>query len=211
MNIDPPLEAEVRKAAEQLSYRDFIVVALIVNRTELFPDNWIYVHDPEVKVGRIENFNNWTREMVSKPGVTCLEFEYFCSKGDTFWKKSDEEILMVAKLEMEKLGVANASEVLDGCVVRVEKAYPVYDAQYRKSVDVIRSALSEIENLQVVGRNGMHKYNNQDHSMFTGILAARNLAGEKHDVWRVNTDAEYHEEQGNESGRQMPQAVSGES
>ncbi|HLP77550.1 MAG TPA: NAD(P)/FAD-dependent oxidoreductase, partial [Candidatus Paceibacterota bacterium] len=208
--MEPALEVEVRAAARKLLYRDFILVALIVNRTELFPDNWIYVHDPEVKVGRIENFNNWTREMVPRPGVTCLEFEYFCSREDEFWKRSDEEILSVAKAELEKLGLAKASEVLDGCVVRIEKAYPVYDSEYRNNVEIIRTALGRFENLQVIGRNGMHKYNNQDHSMLTGILAAQNVSGEQHDVWQVNTDAEYHEEHRGESGRQMPRILSPE-
>lgn len=207
--MEPPLQSQVRTAAGRLSYRDFILVAMIVNRTELFPDNWIYVHDPEVKVGRIQNYNNWTSEMAGRPGVTCLEFEYFCSQNDGFWKKSDEEILVVAKDELEKLGLARASEVSDGCVVRAEKAYPVYDFEYRENVEIIRNGLEEIENLQVIGRNGMHKYNNQDHSMFTGILAARNVNGGKHDVWHVNTDAEYHEEHNEQTGRRMPQRLSG--
>lgn len=201
LGMEAAFEPEIRAAAERLSYRDFILVAMIVSRTELFPDNWIYVHDPGVKVGRIDNFNNWTREMADRPGVTCLEFEYFCSQNDAFWGKTDEEIFFLAKQELEKLGLAKASEVLDGCVVRVEKAYPVYDAEYRRNVNIIRGALARIENLQNIGRNGMHKYNNQDHSMFTGILAAGNLSGNKHDVWRVNTDAEYQEEYDQKGGR----------
>ncbi len=195
LSFDPPLEPFVQSAAKDLAYRDFILVALVVNREGLFPDNWIYVHDPTVKVARIENFDNWTPEMVRHPGVSCLEMEYFCSRGDALWRLSDLELLAVAGRELEQLRLARAGEIVDGCVVRVEKAYPVYDGDYRNNVDVIRQALGRFENLQMVGRNGMHKYNNQDHSMLAGILAARNVEGGRHDVWRVNTDAEYQEEQ----------------
>jgi protoporphyrinogen oxidase len=177
-NISPPLDKSVREAAARLSYRDFILVALVVARDNLFPDNWIYIHDPNVKVGRIENYNNWTKEMSPKPGVTCLELEYFCDRNDSLWWKSDADLVALAKHELEQLGLAKASEVLDGCVVRVEKAYPVYDSNYRQNVNIIRKALEPIANLQMVGRNGMHKYNNQDHSMMTGILAARRLSGD---------------------------------
>ena len=204
LNMDPPLQPDVQAAARKLSYRDFMLAALIVNRTDLFPDNWIYVHDPMVKVGRIDNYNNWTREMISQPDVTCLELEYFCNKNDGFWKMSDDEVLAFAKYELQKLGLANGAEVLDGCVARVEKAYPVYDDSYQDNVNIIRSSLARFKNLQLIGRNGMHKYNNQDHSMLTGILAARTLEGENHDVWHVNSEAEYHEEQTGETGRQMP-------
>jgi protoporphyrinogen oxidase len=194
LNIEPPLEDTVRLAARQLAYRDFIVVALIVNRTDLFPDNWIYVHDPAVKVGRIENYNNWSKEMAAAGNITCIEMEYFCSRCDSLWQRSDGELIELAGQELEQLGLAKAAEVLDGCVVRVEKAYPVYNESYHENVAVIRQAMAGITNLQTVGRNGMHKYNNQDHSMLTGMLAAKNLMGGRHDVWRVNTDAEYQEE-----------------
>jgi protoporphyrinogen oxidase len=207
MSFQPEISSEVRKAAEKLLYRDFIVVALIVNRSDLFPDNWIYIHDPGVRVGRIENFNNWTRDMAGQPDLTCLEMEYFCSQNDSLWKMDDANILELAKRELKQLRLAEPEEILDGCVVRVEKAYPVYDSEHKQNVNVIRSALARFENFQVIGRNGMHKYNNQDHSMLTGILAARNVGGGSHDVWSVNTDAEYQEEQSNEGGRQMPQAI----
>lgn len=207
LNMDPPLAADVQAAAKQLLYRDFILVALIVGRTNLFPDNWIYVHDPAVKVGRIENYNNWTVEMAPQPNMTCLEMEYFCTKNDGVWQMNHAEIIDLAKRELEHLGLAKAAEVTDGCVVRVEKAYPVYDADYRHNVDIIRQALSQLENLQVVGRNGMHKYNNQDHSMLTGILAARNLDGEQNNVWQVNGDAEYLEEITEDKGRQVPRPI----
>jgi protoporphyrinogen oxidase len=203
MAVDAPLSSAAQQAAQQLAYRDFIVVAVIVNRKNLFPDNWIYVHDPSVKVGRIENYNNWGEGMINTPDVSCLELEYFCSRGDVLWEMSDDELLSLAKRELEQLGLAKASEVNDGCVVRVEKAYPVYDASYQANVTVIRGALSGLKNLQTIGRNGMHKYNNQDHSMLTGILAARNLSGAVHDVWQVNTDAEYHEAE-SASARKIP-------
>ena len=174
------------------------MVLLIVKRTEMFPDNWIYVHSPEVKVGRIQNFNNWGNGMVTEPGVTSLELEYFCNEGDELWCLNDVDMIALAKQEIQHLGLAAAAEILDGCVVRTEKAYPVYDANYRQNVSLIRQELVKLENLQVAGRNGMHKYNNQDHSMLTGKMAADNVnANNRHyDVWRVNTDAEYLEEEG---------------
>jgi protoporphyrinogen oxidase len=210
LNMSPPLEPDVQTAARRLAYRDFMLVALIVNHSNLFPDNWIYVHDPTVKVGRIENYNNWTHEMAARPDATCLEMEYFCAKNDALWRMNDAEVIELAKRELEQLGLAKTGEVIDGCVVRVEKAYPVYDAKYRQNVDIIRQALARFENLQVVGRNGMHKYNNQDHSMLTGILAARNLDGEKNNVWRVNGDAEYLEEMTEARGRKVPMPVANE-
>lgn len=209
-SMETPLDTAAQEAAKKLSYRDFILVAVIVDRANLFPDNWIYIHDPTVKVGRIENYNNWSLGMVPELNATCLEMEYFCFQGDTLWRMSDAGLLELAKQELEQLGLAKATEIRDGCVVRVEKAYPVYDARYQDNVDVIRRTLAHIKNLQVVGRNGMHKYNNQDHSMLTGMLAARNLADEHHDVWRVNTDAKYQEEGGGPkaAGRDMPQPIS---
>lgn len=205
--MEPPLAPEVVTAARQLTYRDFLLVVLIVKRIDLFPDNWIYVHDPAVKVGRIENYNNWTREMAPQADASCLELEYFCHQHDGLWQMTDQELIKLASRELEYLGLAPATEVVDGCVVRVEKAYPVYDTDYQQQVQVIRQALGAISNLQTVGRNGLHKYNNQDHSMLTGILAARNLSGEQHDVWRVNGDAEYLEDGHHETGRQVPRPL----
>ncbi|HEX4264372.1 MAG TPA: NAD(P)/FAD-dependent oxidoreductase [Verrucomicrobiae bacterium] len=208
LNVEPPLPTEAREAARQLQYRDFILVAIIVDRPDLFPDTWIYVHDSSVKVGRIQNYNNWGGEMTARPGASCLELEYFCNKHDGLWDTDDAGILQLAKRELEQLGLAKAAEVVDGCVVRVEKAYPVYDAHYRNNVDTIRKALAPLENLQAVGRNGMHKYNNQDHSILTGLLAARNLSGDRNNVWQVNGDAEYQEEITEEKGRQVPLPLS---
>ena len=211
MAFDPPLAPEVISAAGRLAYRDFITVALVVEGENPFPDNWIYIHEPDVKLGRIQNFLNWSEAMVGKPGMTCLGLEYFCFAGDGLWNSSDDALIELGKRELEKLGLAKIAQIKDGAVVRIEKAYPVYDPGYQGAVDTIRVALSSFPNLQPVGRNGMHKYNNQDHSMMTAILAVRNLKGERFNLWNVNTDAEYHEE-GSEgedkSGRLTPKEIS---
>jgi protoporphyrinogen oxidase len=210
--IDPPLPPPVRAAAERLTYRDFLTVALVIRRTKLFPDNWIYVHDPAVRLGRIQNFNNWSPEMVPDPSTTCLGLEYFCFEGDALWTMPDDELIELGKTELEKLGLVRREDVAEGCVVRMEKAYPVYGPGYQNDVNIVREALGHFVNLQPVGRNGMHKYNNQDHSMMTAMLAARNIEGERFDLWRVNTDAEYHEEGEvveDRAGRTMPQQVAG--
>ena len=192
--LSPPPPAEVSEAADNLHYRDFIIVALVVNRPEVFPDNWIYVHDPEVRLGRIQNFKNWSPDMVPDPSKTCLGLEYFCFEGDGLWTMPDAEMVALAKKELAALGLAAPSEVEDGVVVRVPKAYPVYDSGYKHSLSVVRSFLGGLGNLQLVGRNGMHKYNNQDHSMLTAMLAVENILGARHDLWEVNAEQEYHEE-----------------
>jgi protoporphyrinogen oxidase len=201
-------------AAESLSYRDFITVALIVRSADLFPDNWIYVHDPTVKVGRIQNFRSWSPEMVPDERLSCLGLEYFCFEGDGLWSSSDAELIALAKREIAHIGLIREDQVIDGCVVRQEKAYPVYDAYYRRNIETIRQELEgTYPTLHLVGRNGMHKYNNQDHAMMTAMLATRNiLAGRKiYDVWSVNEDAQYHESgtwsEGLSSGRMVPQRV----
>jgi protoporphyrinogen oxidase len=188
--------AVTREAAEGLRYRDFLVVALILKKENLFPDNWIYVHTPGVKVGRIQNFNNWSAAMVPDEGHTCLGLEYFCFEGDGLWASSDTDLQALAARELESLGLAKAADVVDGTVVRMPKAYPIYDAEYRGHLDRVRAFIDRIPNLHTVGRNGMHKYNNQDHSMYTAMLTLENMLGQaQHDVWAVNTDFEYHEEQ----------------
>ena len=192
--LEPAAPKDVLNAADDLKYRDFITVALIINKRDLFPDNWIYIHDPEVKVGRIQNYKNWSPHMVPDQEKTCLGLEYFCFEGDSMWTMSDKELIDLAKMELDILGLAESSDVEEGIVVRMPKAYPIYDSSYRKSLEIIRLFVGNIENLQLVGRNGMHRYNNQDHSMLTAMLAARNIAGEKHDLWSVNVDQEYHEE-----------------
>jgi len=190
-----PLPASLPRAAS-LRYRDFLTVALFVRSPDLFPDNWIYVHDPRVKVGRIQNFRSWSPEMVPDPTIACVGLEYFCFEGDGLWASSDEELIRLAADEMAALGLCRADQVEGGAVVRQEKAYPVYDGAYRDVVDAVRTELEErYPTLHLVGRNGMHRYNNQDHAMMTAMLTVRNIqAGKRvHDVWSVNEDAEYHE------------------
>lgn len=186
----------IQEAAEGLRYRDFLVVALVLKNENLFPDNWIYVHTPGVRVGRIQNFNNWSAAMVPDAGHTCLGLEYFCFEGDGLWTSTDDELLALATRELGELNFIKNIQVVDGTVVRMRKAYPIYDADYRRHLDRVRSMIDRVPNLHTVGRNGMHKYNNQDHSMYTAMLSLDNMLGlAQHDVWAVNTDFEYHEEQ----------------
>ncbi len=192
--LEPAAPSEVSSAALGLAYRDFISVILIVDQPDLFPDNWIYVHSPEVKVGRVQNFKNWSPDMVPDPGKTSLGLEYFCTEGDDLWRMTETELIELGKREMEQIGLLKAAEVVDGAVVRQRKAYPVYNGTYAQYLATIKAYLASFGNLQTVGRNGLHKYNNQDHSMLTAMLAVRNLLGEQHDVWSVNTDRSYHEE-----------------
>ena len=192
--MDPQPPAEVVEAAEGLRYRDFLTVALIIDQKDLFPDNWIYIHAPEVKVGRIQNFGNWSQAMLGDPTKSCLGLEYFCFEGDGLWESSDEDLIALGTKEIDQLGLADGSLVRDGTVVRMPKAYPIYDEVYRQHLDVIRGFIDPLSNLHPVGRNGMHKYNNQDHSMLTAMMSLWNMQGASHDVWAVNTDYEYHEE-----------------
>ena len=167
----------------------------MLKREHLFPDNWIYIHSPGVKVGRIQNFNNWSKAMVPEPGMTCLGLEYFCFEGDDTWAKADATLIAEGAKDLERLGLASASDVVDGTVIRMPKAYPVYDAAYRSHLETVRGFIDPIPNLHTVGRNGMHKYNNQDHSMLTAMMAVWNMEGACHDIWAVNSDFDYHEEQ----------------
>jgi protoporphyrinogen oxidase len=201
--------------ARELRYRDFLTVALMVKKPDLFPDNWIYIHDPAVKVGRVQNFRSWSPEMVPE-GMSCLGLEYFCFEGDELWNAADTELIALAKDEIARIGLIDAADVVDACVVRQAKAYPVYDDSYRDNMAMVRLDLEmSYPTLHLVGRNGMHKYNNQDHAMMTAMLTARNiLAGERlYDVWDVNEDAEYHEAGGSgvrealRSERLVPQRV----
>jgi protoporphyrinogen oxidase len=207
--FDPPLSQAAVEAAKKLRYRDFLTVALVVEGENPFPDNWIYIHEPNVKLGRIQNFKNWSEAMIGRPGTTCLGLEYFCFEGDGLWSSPDTELIELGKRELGQLGLLKAGRVTGGSVVRVEKAYPVYDPGYQANVDIIRIELGRFGNLSVVGRNGMHKYNNQDHSMMTAMLAVKNLEGEKFNLWNVNGDAEYHEEGkvDDKTGRQVPEQV----
>ena len=193
--LDPPPPPHVLQAANQLAYRDFLTVCLIIKKKELFPDNWIYIHDPSVQVGRIQNFKNWSSDMVPDQTMTSLGLEYFCNEGDEIWNMPDEALVALGKREIAKIGLAQAEDVVDGVVFRVEKTYPVYDSDYVASLETIKAYLATLENLQTIGRNGLHRYNNQDHAMLTGMLAVRNLLyGEKNNLWQVNAEQEYHEE-----------------
>ncbi|MFN8036694.1 MAG: NAD(P)/FAD-dependent oxidoreductase [Acidimicrobiia bacterium] len=192
--MDPPPPDDVLAAARALGYRDFMTVALVVPEAAGFPDNWIYIHDPTVEVGRIQNFGSWSPYLV-KDGCTCLGLEFFVFEGDEMWTKPDAELIEQAKRELETLGLVAGDKVEGGYVVRIPKAYPMYDAHYRANVATMRAWLDEhAPNVFPVGRNGMHKYNNQDHSMYTAMLVVENIFGASHDVWSVNVEAEYHEE-----------------
>jgi protoporphyrinogen oxidase len=182
--------------ARELKYRDFLTVVLIGQSSLDLPDNWIYIHDPKVKVGRVQNFRSWSPDMIPDATSTCLGLEYFCFEGDGLWTSADEELIALAMNEIGRIGLMNPGDIRDACVVRQKKAYPVYDETYADHMATIRQELAlRYPNLHLVGRNGMHKYNNQDHAMMTGMLAAANIiAGETlYDVWQVNEDAEYGE------------------
>ena len=207
--LDPAPPAEVLAAADRLRYRDFLIILVIVNRREMFPDNWIYIHSPDVVMGRIQNFKNWSPDMVPDPAMTSLGLEYFVNVGDELWNAEDEELVKLGARELATLGLAEEAEVVDGAVIRMPKAYPVYDGNYRESVDTLREYLLGFRNLQVIGRNGQHRYNNQDHSMLAGIQAARNVVGGEHDVWAVNLEGDYLEEDRRAvaAGRLVPEPV----
>lgn len=194
MKLDPLPPPDVQTAARHLSYRDFLTVVLIIDRPSLFPDNWIYIHSPEVRMGRVQNFKNWSPYMVPDASKTSLGLEYFCTEGDDLWTMRDADLIALGTREIGKIGLARAGDVIDGTVVRQQKAYPVYDADYAGLLETIKTYLGGFSNLQTVGRNGLHKYNNQDHSMLTAILAVENLLGARHDLWAVNTERSYHEE-----------------
>lgn len=194
-NLIPAPPSDVLVAAGKLSYRDFLTVCLIVRRDQLFDDNWIYVHDPEVKVGRIQNFKNWSPYMVPDPSMSSLGLEYFCNEGDDLWNASDTDLIELGKRELDKIGLAKYEDIIDGVVFRVEKSYPVYDSNYREHLAIVRGYVDSLENFQTIGRNGLHRYNNQDHAMLTGMYAVRNLLFEaEYDLWIVNAEQEYHEE-----------------
>ncbi|HEX5268064.1 MAG TPA: NAD(P)/FAD-dependent oxidoreductase, partial [Acidimicrobiales bacterium] len=204
--MDPPAPDEVQQAAKGLSYRDFLTVALVVPASAGFPDNWIYIHAPEVKMGRIQNFGSWSPFMI-KDGRTCLGLEYFVFEGDELWSSPDADLIALGSRELQALGLVGPGQVETGYVVRMPKAYPVYDEGYDERVDTIRRWLAaDVPNVHPVGRNGMHRYNNQDHSMYTAMLTVENIVnGSHHDVWSVNVEAEYHEEASSSgTGRDAP-------
>jgi len=193
LSLTPAPPGQVIRAAEALRYRDFFTVGLIIRKETIFPDNWIYVHSPEVRVGRIQNFKNWSPWMVPDNRCTSLGLEYFCFDTDEIWARSNTELINMAIEELEILGLAARVEVTDGTVIRSHKTYPIYDAGYKENIKTLRDYLSSFSNLQTIGRNGLHRYNNQDHSMLTALRSIGNIIGEPHSVWDINADEEYHE------------------
>jgi protoporphyrinogen oxidase len=196
MSLDPLPDQSIVAVAQGLHYRSFITIDVIINRQTVFPDNWIYIHSPEVKLGRIQNFKNWSIKMVADPNKTSLGLEYFCNENDDFWNMPDAELFKQAAAELERIKICKQSDIEDYKVVRVPKAYPVYMTGYQENVAKIKDYLKQFTNLQPVGRYGLFKYNNMDHSILTGFYAAQNILAGKvvNDTWEVNTEEEYHEE-----------------
>jgi protoporphyrinogen oxidase len=191
--VDPAPPADVLAAADALRHRDFVTVALVLDGADPFPDNWLYIHEPRVQVARIQNYRAWSPAMVPDPNRACLGMEYFCFAGDELWTSSDEALVELAARELEEIGLAESRRVERGYVVRIPGAYPIYDTPYGEHLAHLRRWLAGVTNLQQVGRNGLHRYNNSDHSMLTAIRAVENLDGAGHDLWSVNADAWYHE------------------
>ncbi len=189
-----PSQPDVEASIRNMRFRDFISVNLILDKADVFPDTWIYVHDPTVKLGRIQNFKNWSPWMTPSQDHTPIGCEYFCSEGDTLWNMPDEDLLKLAAMELKAIGLGNDAAITDGCVCRVRNAYPMYTGAYREAITHARIALEGILNLQVAGRGGMFRYNNMDHSILSGWLAARKLMGQNCSPWDANTEDEYHEE-----------------
>jgi len=207
--LSPAPAEEAARAAASLRYRDFITVALILTERNRIGDNWIYIHDPGVRVGRVQNFKSWSPEMVPDPALACYGLEYFCFEGDGVWTSPDADLIALASRELVQLGLAEAADIKDGCVVRQKKAYPVYDESYLDHVAVVRREIdARYPGLHLVGRNGMHKYNNQDHAMMTAMIVVENIVAGRtvRDPWHVNQDAEYHEE-GETGTRLVPSRV----
>ena len=194
LRMRPAPPSLVVEAARSLRYRDFVMVGLILKRPALFKDNWIYIHSPHVMVGRIQNFGNWSADLVPDPESSSLGMEYFCNVGDSTWTMPDDGLVRLASQEIEALGLARRTDVVWGTVIRQPKAYPVYDADYQRHLETIRAWLATLENFQTIGRNGQHRYNNLDHSMLTGLAAVHRILGEGTDPWQVNTESSYHEE-----------------
>lgn len=194
LSLHPSPPADVIKATQGLRFRTMLTVNLIVDHPQELPDTWIYIHDPKVRVGRVQFFANWSPAMVPSSRQSSLGLEYFCWQGDEIWDMTDKELLEMAKKEVGLLRLADPEMVTDGFVARMKKCYPVYDEQYKRHVEVIKKYLQRFENLQLCGRYGLFKYNNMDHSIYTAFLAAENLQGANNDVWSINTDDEYHEE-----------------
>ena len=202
---DPAPPREVVQAGRGLRYRDFLVVALVLHGgDDPFPDNWIYIHDPDVEVARIQNFRTWSPDMVPDASTSCVGMEYFCFRADERWSMADSDLVELAAGELEAIGLAARERVSHGYVVRVPRAYPIYDAHYAARVATLRAWLDQISNLQQVGRNGLHRYNNSDHSMLTAMRAVENMDGADHDLWSINADSWYHETQQPEEHPYLP-------
>ncbi len=194
LNMVPPPPPEIMEAINKFKYRDFLTVTLIVDKKDLFPDNWVYIHSSKVQVGRIQNFKNWSMDMVPDPEKTSVGMEYFCSVGDDLWMKDDKELIEQARQELATIGLADVKDIHDGIVIKQPHAYPVYDAEYQEARDIVRGYVDSLENLHSIGRNGLHRYDNQDHAMLSAILAVENIVKDSgHDLWTVNTEKEYHE------------------
>lgn len=211
-NIHPAIQNVTLQSVQNLNYRDFMTVVLITKDREVFNDNWIYIHDSTVKVGRVQNFKSWSPYMVPDNSMACYGLEYFCFENDGLWQCQNDILIELAATEFEKICLGLKADILDGYVVRQSKAYPVYDKEYKENVQQVINELKNYKNLFLVGRNGMHKYNNQDHSMMTAMLAVKNILADKeiYNLWNVNQDAEYHEEginHKNEGGRSLPQTI----
>lgn len=192
--MDPPPPPEVRAAAAALQHRDFLTVCVIVDQADLFPDNWIYIHEPAVRMGRLQNFRNWSAWMVPDPSTTSLGAEFFVTRGDDLWEMADDDLIELTRRELHTLGLVDPQHVRDGVVYRRPNAYPVYTGDYKAHLETLEDFFRGFVNLQMVGRSGLHKYNNQDHSMLTAMLAVENICGAGHDIWAVNSDDDYHEE-----------------
>ncbi len=198
LNLRPEPPNEVVQAAKALKYRSLLTINLLINSPENLPDTWIYVHDPSVRMGRIQCFANWSPFMVPDSGHSSRGLEYFCWEGDEFWSKPDDELVGLGKTELARLGLVDPDAVFDGFVVRMPKCYPVYDESYESHLEKIRTYLIRFSNLHLCGRYGLFKYNNMDHSMLTALLSVENILGANHDVWSINADDEYHEEVNNQ-------------
>jgi protoporphyrinogen oxidase len=193
LSLRPAPPDEVITSARNLSYRDFITIGVILNKDNIFPDNWIYIHSPEINAGRLQNFKNWNPEMVPDPATTSLGLEYFCFDSDPIWSQPKSSLIDIAIEDLARLHFAEARDLIDAVVVKVPKAYPVYSPNYQARVKVVRDYVRTLPIIQTVGRNGLHRYNNMDHSMLSGIYAARNLLGEHLSPWGINVEEEYHE------------------
>lgn len=194
MSPQPP--ADVIEASKNLKYRDFVTVCLVVDKKDLFPDQWIYIHDPSVRMGRVQNYKNWNSDMVPDSSKTGLGLEYFCTAGDDIWNMKDEDLIDLGKKELSRMNLAKGADVIDGIVYRIPKAYPLYHNDYDRHLKIIRTYMSRFENFQTIGRNGLFRYNNMDHSMMSGLYAVDNvLHKSKKDIWSINEDDEYIEEQ----------------